>query len=105
MPKYLPLIESVYDIPKKPGIAISVEKMKSADTLLLVENIFHLNGKTKFIKKYLQSAENGISKFLGDMLRSDDSLRCPKFKDCLDTVRSKKTTVFITVNLTYIWLH
>ncbi|XP_046632203.1 ionotropic receptor 93a-like [Daphnia pulicaria] len=68
-PNNKPIINSVYDIEKVPGLKITVNRNFAADLRLLQTNF-------------------SIFRKLGDSLREDPSLRCNKTELCLDKVRS-----------------
>ena len=101
LPKCQPLIKSVYDIPKTPSIAVTTVKQSAPDVQFMV--FWFLNSIKECILSpenwLLKTSDNGIGKFLGDMLRSDPHLRCGTTEECLKIVRLEKSKVLITVRI------
>ena len=73
-----PLINSVYDLPKKPEILVAVEEGRGPDGVFA-------------------GAQNGILKYISNTLNREPSSRCRRTEQCFEKV-AQGTYVFVQVN-------
>lgn len=98
LPDYKPLVDSVYDLPLKPDIRATVTAGQAVDILFSVNSLTNIKLELSFINHVdiFKDSENGIGKFLKDMLNDRPDLKCKpsKLEDCLAQVR-KGSSVYI----------
>ena len=80
-----PLIESVYDLPKKPDVYVAVEEGQAPDGLI-------------------SRAQSGILKYMNNTLKKKPSIRCARMEQCLDLVVAG-SHVFIQVYIKFPKFH
>ena len=104
-PNEQPLVNSVYDIPKKAGVNIVFDKRQYIDILLSVLflawcflAVSVANNFNNLVINYSQTADSGILKNLAESVKRDPSLGCTTKEMCLQKVRDG-LHVYIEVNI------
>jgi len=94
-PNPQPMIKTIYELRNRPDLRLVTDKNVNLDLILLVISIYQVytsqNCNIKFIQKYVQSAESGFYKDLGDRLRADPESRCVKTKECVEMTKAGNT--------------